>query len=170
MRNQGLKAFFSACCLLVTVYGTGLSAQKPPSAEEAMAKVLAVLSGAERNVPETPQELLSAGAWEALAYLEQASLQDSLGSDDLREAVPDYYRFRPQGQVILKLIDPADHNRYGVEMTLRYAIEGNELVIMEAQSGVERDRWHLLYLDAYYLALDLGDLRLFFTRTRNQEP
>lgn len=141
-----------------------------PSGEQAIQKVFKVLSGAEEAIPalEDRNKLLQTGAWEALAYIDRERVLAPTPSD-LNEAVPDYYHFTEKG-LIFKLIDPKDHNHYGFEGRLSYRWEKNYLVLISEDSGQEKDRWKLLYLDDNYLALRIDNLSVFLTQTRAQEP
>lgn len=147
----------------------GLLAQET-TGEDAITKVFKVLSGAEKTIPglDLRDSLLLNGAWESLAYIDAAaSFQPS--REDLQEAVPDYYNFLSGGGFIFKLINPQNHNEYGYEGQLKYRWEGEDLVVLSADGLQVKDRWQLLYLDHSYLALRMGDLRVFFTHTPNQE-
>lgn len=141
---------------------------QPVSAEEAITKVFKVLSGEERAVPDAKQDLLQKGAWEALAYLDQNNSFE-LSEESLQEAVPDYYRFKEK-EMLFRLINPKDHNQFGIEGSLNYKWEKDWLVLLDRKTGLERDRWRLLYLDDQYLALEMGELRVFFTHTPPLEP
>lgn len=148
----------------------GLSAfGQEMTGDEAIAKVYRVLSLQEKSIPQEAKRdtLLRGGPWEALAYID-ASRTFQPTEEDLNEAVPDYYRFSAQG-LLFKLIHPEDHNQYGYEGQLQYRWEGKTLVVLSKDGKTVKDRWELLYLDANYLALKMGDLRVFFTHTRPQE-
>lgn len=131
--------------------------------QEATKKVLDILSKKEVAIMEFDK--LKLGAWEALSYLEERQVQ--FVEEDLLEAVPDYYNFS-DSTVIIKLVNPNDYNDYGIQLELRYEIKGKELILFD-KKGKEKDRWTFLYLDNNYLALDMGQLRVFFTKTPIQE-
>lgn len=152
--------------LFFLVSSAALCAQKAPTGEEAIAKVLAVLKGEEQSAVIEPK-YLRRGAWEALAYLATDSIKQAK-AEDLAQAVPDYYRFRDD-RVLLKLIDQENSNRYGLEMDLPYRIEQDAIIVMDKKGQAEKARWQILYLDDNYLALNMDGLRLFFSRTAPQE-
>lgn len=139
------------------------------SGDQAITKVYNILSGAEKAVPEADlcDSLLRLGAWEALAYLDVEQTFNPQ-EEDLHEAVPDYYRFSVEG-LLFKLIDPNDYNQYGHQGKLKYKWEGAEILILSVDGKTIKDRWQLLYLDANYLALQMGGLRVFFTHTPIQD-
>jgi hypothetical protein len=149
--------------------GQSPSASQTPSPEEAIEKVFKVLDKQESRLPDTSKiaNLLQKGAWEALAYV-NAAVKDSLTKADLQEAVPDYYRFY-NNQLLLKLINQEDYNAYGTEATVPYTLHKNKLKIVDPGTGKTKDHWEIMYLDSYYLALDYGDLRVFFVQTAPQE-
>lgn len=160
------------CFFLCTVAITGtLQAQETGTdltAQRALEKVLKVLRGSATFTPSgKSEEHLCNGAWEALAYSEEQN--DSLQASDISQAVPDYYHFYENKTLLLKLIDPDDYNQYGQELRLQYAMEEGYIVIQDKKTGAEKDRWEILYLDKLYMALDLGELRVFFTHTPVQE-
>lgn len=154
--------------LIILLLSCSLSAQET-TGEEAINKVFKVLSGAEKEIPapEKREELLKHGAWEALAYIDRSKAMQ-LSREDLQEAVPDYYRFKDQ-KVIFKLIDQKNYNQYGYEGVLPYHWQGKQIVILSKDGKAEKDRWDLLYLDAHYLALRMGEISVFFTHTKAQE-
>ena len=125
--------------------------------------VLDILSQKEKV--EIEFENLQPGAWEALSYVEDKG--GEFVEEDLLEAVPDYYNFS-DSTVIIKLVNPNDYNDYGIQLNLKYKVLGNELVLYD-KKGKEKDRWQFLYLDTNYLALDMGGLRVFFTKSPPQE-
>lgn len=126
-------------------------------------KVLDILS--KKEVVMMEFDKLKLGAWEALSYLEEK--QGQFVEEDLLEAVPDYYNFS-DSTVVIKLVNPNDYNDYGIQLELKYEIKGKELILFD-KKGKEKDRWTFLYLDKNYLALDMGQLRVFFTKTQLQE-
>ncbi len=138
------------------------------TAEQAITKVFKVLSGQETSLPENKADLIQNGAWEALAYLDQ-NQSFELSEGDLQEAVPDYYRFKNK-ELIFKLINQKNHNEFGIEGRLNYRWDKDYILVLDSKSGVERDRWRLLYVDSLYLALEMGELRVFFTHTPALEP
>lgn len=109
--------------------------------------------------------LIKLSAWEALAYLESGEDQQV---GDLREAVPDYYNFKGNN-LMIKLIDP-ETNEYGVELSTPFRIADNSRVLLiDGNTGSVRDEWRIIGLDRNYLALDMGELKVFFTHTPAQE-
>lgn len=117
------------------------------------------------DIPEKLDEVilhLEKGPWEALAYIEEDGAQTV---EDLREAVPDYYHFT-QGLLDVKLRNPDDADDYSTEMKLAYTL-GNDYKIMLRKPGSVRSNlsWQILYLDKNYLALDMGEVRIFFIHT-----
>lgn len=146
--------------------GNIIATAQSPDPEEVIREVYEVLAGMRNVDTANIPGRLEHGAWEALSYIEEA---DTLLVESLNEAVPDYYRFR-EGVVILKLINPENYNEYGMEATLKYRLH-NETVIqlLDGKSGMVKEEWEIIYLDKNYLALDMGDLRVFFTHTPVQE-
>lgn len=126
-------------------------------------KVLDILS--EKEAVHLEFQNLKLGAWEALSYLEDKG--GDYAEEDLLEAVPDYYNFL-DSTVVIKLVNPNDYNDYGIQLELKYLVKGKELILFD-KKGKEKDRWIFLYLDENYLALDMGGLRVFFTKTPPQE-
>lgn len=129
-------------------------------------KVYQVLSGQEQGKIDSSR---LKGAWEALAYLPYINGQ--LGTkEQLQEAVPDYYRFYPDGTLLLRLIDPEDHLAYLKPIKLAYRFSNQKgLEILSADNKTLKDSWKILYLDDSYFAVQMEDLRLFFVRTAPQE-
>ena len=110
-------------------------------------------------------ELLRISAWEALAYLEASENPQAF---DLQEAVPDYYHFK-RNTLVIKLIDP-ETNEYGVNLTAAFRISENSRVqLIDLNTGEVRDEWVIIGLDKNYLALDMGEIKVFFTHTSAQE-
>lgn len=105
---------------------------------------------------------LEKSPWEALAYLEESNAHTI---NDLREAVPDYYHFAG-GILDVKLRNPDDAADYSTEMKLGYSL-GNDYKIVLRKPGTLRSdlSWQILYLDKNYLALDMGEVRVFFIHT-----
>lgn len=157
----------STLLIILALFGSAFSwAQEGPSGPEAVAKVLRVLKGEEQSA-QVRLKFLKRGAWEALAYLATDSVAQA-DEGDLAQAVPDYYRFREE-QVLLKLIDQENSNRYGLELNLPYQVEVDQIIVYDDQGKKEKARWQILYLDDNYLALNMDGLRLFFSRTAPQE-
>lgn len=156
-----------AAILIFFSAGMLMAQEKPPSPEEAIEKVFKVLSGQESAIDKEPAKRLRAAAWEALAYVPGKGL-DTITTFSLQQAVPDYYNFE-EGELILKLIDPKDHNRYGQELRVPYGLSAPTINLYDNQGQTVKDKWEIIYLDEFYLALDMGDLRIFFTRTAAQE-
>ncbi len=154
--------------LVLAFFPMVLSAQGlETEGQKALQKVLEVLTLEEPQLPDSAEVKthLMNGAWESLSYLNEGG--GDYQTDDLLEAVPDYYHFR-EGKVIIKLIDPNDYNQYGMEATVNYSLRNDEILLIKP-GGEIKDRWQLLYLDGHYMALDMGDLRVFFTHTPAQE-
>lgn len=100
--------------------------------------------------------------WEALAYMEEGQM---LSIDDLQEAVPDYYYFK-NNLLQLKLIDPQNAGEFGTELSVAYDLgSGDVISLINPNSYQVKDSWKILYLDKNYLALDMGDVRVFFIHT-----
>lgn len=146
--------------LALMLLGTSLSGQAPDAAE-VREQVLRALKG-DRQPTERDSTLLVSGAWEALAYLEDTT------SDQLYQAVPDYYNFR-NGELILKLINPENRNEYGIEMKVPYGLANNILSLYDSETLELRSQWKLLYLDTNYMAMAMNDIYVFFTHTPLQE-
>lgn len=155
--------------LAFILIGLSLSAQSDDGSE-AIAKVFRVLSLAEKSIPPAEQRdsLLQNDAWEALAYID-ASARFKPTEEDLREAVPDYYHFTAGRGLYFKLINPENYNEYGHEGKLSYRWDAQSLLVLSLDGRTVKDRWELLYLDSNYMALKMGDLRVFFTHTRPLE-
>lgn len=106
--------------------------------------------------------LIKPSAWEALAYLEPS---DETKVEDLQQAVPDYYNFN-DSTVFIKLINPENFDEYGVELEIQYRIvQDSKVQVLDPKSGAVRDEWLIIGLDRNYLALDMGDVLVFFTHT-----
>lgn len=134
--------------------------------EKVLQQVFDVLVGLDTSASVVHKAKLEHGAWEALSYLEE---KDSMTVIDLSEAVPDYYRFRGD-KLDLKLVDPADHNSYGMELVVDYRLEsGNIIQLLDSKTKKVKDTWVIMYLDQHYLAIDMGALRVFFTHTAVQD-
>lgn len=143
--------------LLIPIWGLGQNTQDPTK------KVLDILT--EKEAVKIELDKLKLGAWEALSYLEPRAAGNT--SEDLLEAVPDYYNFS-DSTVIIKLVNPNDYNDYGLQLELKFEIKGKQLILYD-KKGKEKDRWSFLYLDKNYLAMDMGEIRVFFTKTPPQE-
>ncbi len=157
---------FRIITLFIVLLPLGLIAQEEEG-EKALQRVLEVLTLKDPQLPELSEiaPALQKGAWEALSYINEGA--DEYATDDLLEAVPDYYNFR-EGNVIIKLIDPKDYNQYGIEVTVIYRVSKGNVELL-TPNGELKNSWTLLYLDGHYMALDMGDLRVFFTHTPVQE-
>jgi hypothetical protein len=159
---------FILSLILLSFTWPALGQDSSLSADEAIAKVYAVLTGSEKSIPSDHQnieKLLSRAPWEALAYLPVGIEPDT---NDLQQAVPDYYRFR-DGTLLLRLIDPKNQNQFGMSTEVGYKLKDQDIVIIDPSTGGEADRWQIIYLDKNYLALDMLEFRIFFTRTAPQE-
>ncbi|MGB0175534.1 MAG: hypothetical protein ACPF9D_00110 [Owenweeksia sp.] len=152
--------------VLISLFPFVLMAQEDEG-EKALKKVLEVLTVKEPQLPDVTQlpGMLQKGAWEALSYINEGA--GEYDTDDLLEAVPDYYNFG-ESEVIIKLIDPNDYNQYGIEVTVKYRVLSGKVELLNPQ-GELKSSWELLYLDKHYMALDMGELRVFFTHTPVQE-
>ncbi len=141
-------------------------AQEANDPEKVIRQVYEVLAGMHTYDKTEMEQNLKKGAWEALSYVEEA---DTIVIEDLSEAVPDYYRFR-EGKAVVKLINPQNYNEYGMEAAIPYRLtpEG-EIQLINDKTGAVKDSWKIIYVDGNYLALDMGDLRVFFTHTPVQE-
>lgn len=108
---------------------------------------------------------LEKGAWEALAYVEEVS---AASVDDLNEAVPDYYRF-VDGVLDVRLVDQQSGG-YGSSLKMGYGVlDGSTLALRKLGSRYAELTWQILYIDKNYLALDMGDIRVFFIHTLIKE-
>ena len=160
-----MKIWISALLFLSSF--TILQAQEEDAGEKALKQVLEILTLQEPQLPAEGEmtSLLQKGAWEALSYLNES--EDDYTSEDLLEAVADYYNYQ-EDEVIIKLINPQDYNSYGMEVNVKYLLNKDNIELLTAKGAV-KDSWQLLYLDHNYLALDMGDIRVFFTHTPAQE-
>lgn len=145
--------------------GLGIQAQEI-SGQEALQKVYNVLTQKGDVEIKNPKFFLEQGAWEALSYLQK---KDSTTINDLEEAVPDYYRFKSNNTLLLKLINPKNHNEYGTRITVGYRVDDNIIQLLDIKDLTVKDQWTILYLDDNYMALEMGELRVFFTHTPVQE-
>lgn len=154
--------------ILIVVLSLTLPASgQSEEGRKALQKVFDVLTADSAQIVGKPLENLTNQAWEALSYMDDDGEPDL---SDLREAVPDYYNFREGGQLLIKLINPNNHNEYSDEIGVSYEIgKRKSILIKDQKTGDLRDEWRILYLDSRYLALEIGELRLFFTHTPAQE-
>jgi hypothetical protein len=153
--------FLSICIGLLPLSSRS---QEKPNPEQVLNQVYEFLTQ-ESIAVDSAHALIQLSAWEALAYLED--MKDPQPGD-LSEAVPDYYNFKGNTMVI-KLIDP-ETNEYGVELTTPFRISENRRVLLiDSNTGAVRDEWTIIGLDKNYLALDMGELKVFFTHTPAQE-
>jgi hypothetical protein len=155
--------------LIFLLYTSGfnpLIAQQSQDPEKVIREVYEVLAGIRTYSTADVEKNLTKGAWEALSYVEEG---DTIVLEDLREAVPDYYRFRAD-EAIVKLINPSNYNEYGLEATIPYRLaEGGYIELIDSKTNKVKERWKIIYLDVNYMALDMGELRVFFTHTPVQE-
>ena len=142
-----------------------LSAKAQVTPEEAIRKVYETLTLEEPLLSGDTIKLLQSGAWESLSYINEA---DMANADMVSEAVPDYYHFLEK-KAIVKLIDQQDVNAYGMELSVDYTLKSGDIYIMNTKTGEVLDRWQLLFLDENYMAMDMGEVRVFFTHTPPQE-
>jgi len=160
LKNVALLGIF----LLITSRSTAQTDSLTPA--KALATVHKILT--EPSKPPLSKDLhtlLERGAWEALAYVGEDS---DMSETDVQEAVPDYYRFK-NGVLLLKLIDPENSQRYARKFEVPYRWKRPDIHLLDTSSGTTRDRWEIRYLSSEYLALDMGELRIFFTHTAPQE-
>lgn len=151
-------------CISISLFPVSSWCQQNSDPEKALEQVYEFLTQ-EAHAIDSAHTLIQLSAWEALAYLED--IKDPQ-PDDLREAVADYYNFKGNTMVI-KLIDP-ETNEYGVELTTPFRISENRRVLLiDSSTGSVRDEWTIIALDKNYLALDMGELKVFFTHTPAQE-
>tara|TARA_R110000850_G_scaffold136812_2_gene257988 strand:- start:1105 stop:1569 length:465 start_codon:yes stop_codon:yes gene_type:complete len=140
--------------------------QEVTDPDKVIREVYEVLAGRRDYNRQELLKNLQRGAWEALSYVTDS---DSIVMEDLSEAVPDYYRFREK-EAIVKLINPSNYNEYGLEATIPYKVTAEgEIELIDTKTGGVKEKWKIIYLDANYLALDMGELRVFFTHTPVQE-
>lgn len=153
---DGMKYWF-----IFSLLFAGLNVQGQLDPEAVRQKVLKALK--EKRVPTSrDSSYLVAGAWEALAYLEDTT------TENLFQAVPDYYSFK-NGKLLLKLINPQNKNEYGVEIEVNYKLLNNKLLLFDTNTGELKSTWKLLYLDKNYLGMEMDGLFVFFTHTPLQE-
>lgn len=151
-----------ACIILIALRAP---AQEEPDADQVIKQVYEFLTQPPQPVAEA-SSLIQPSAWEALAYLQSG---DNPALADLQQAVPDYYNFT-DSTLVLKLINPEDNNEYGVEIQTPYRIADNSrILLLDAKDGSVRDEWLIIGLDENYLALDMGEIKVFFTHTPAQE-
>lgn len=153
-------------CLFVATVPISSFGQQSPDPDKVIREVYEVLAGRRDYSKEDLLKNLQRGAWEALSYVAES---ESITIEDLSEAVPDYYRFKEK-EAIVKLINPSNYNEYGLEATIPYKVTAEgEIRLVDSKTGVVKEKWKIIYLDANYLALDMGELRVFFTHTPVQE-
>ena len=151
--------------ILYFLGGWALHAQPKENSELLKEQVFQFLTQAPTQVSGAAR-LLKASAWEALAYLE--SSRDTT-ADMLNQAVPDYYNFQ-ESTLIIKLIDPDNVNDYGVTINTPYRIQKDRSVVLfDPETGRINKEWRIIGLDEHYLALDMGDIKVFFTHIPEQE-
>ena len=115
---------------------------------------------------ENVKQNLERGPWEALAYLEKGSASSQ---EDLQEAVADYYHYS-KGVLDVRLRNPGDFQSYNTKMELAYNVgNGYSIALRKPGSARAELTWQILYLDENYLALDMGDVRVFFIHTQKQD-
>lgn len=156
LHSLAMKTTFFA---IFSFIGFGIYAQSDAAikAREQMYKALAstdgvVIKNAEKNISLSP--------WEALAYMEEGRM---LSTSDINEAVPDYYYFQNNNLLQLKLIDAKYPEAFGTELAVPYQIkDNNTILLINPKDRKIEDTWDILYLDENYLALDMGDIRVFF--------
>jgi hypothetical protein len=151
--------------ILISLFSCGVLKAQTDEGEKALNQVLEILTSKADQNHLVDEKDLEKGAWEALSYLNEKSGEYS--TEDLLEAVPDYYSYK-NGQLILKLINPQNYNEYGLELTVKYQLSGDTVQLF-GENGELKDSWLVLYLDENYLALDMGDLHVFFTHSPIQE-
>lgn len=150
--------------ILITIlwFESGLLAQSPEKARE---EVYQVLIGQRSFNSEKALQHLKEDAWEALSYIEE---ETATTANSLLEAVPDYYNFQEK-KATVKLIDSKTYE-YGLEVTIPYQLTPEMTIqLVDQNTGVIKDEWQIIYVDQNYLALDMGDLRVFFVHTKVQE-
>jgi hypothetical protein len=123
--------------------------------------VLDILSEAHSSDNPLEFDFLKGRSWEMLAYWNPES---PATKDELFEAVPDVYRFengKLKGRVL------TDLNSDPIVISGHYSRSGNTLTLFKESGGMAADKWVILYLDEKYLALDMGDLRVFLVPPDN---
>ena len=153
--------------LIVTLSFITISAQaQEDAASKAREHMFKVLTAADGVFIEDVVENMERAPWEALAYMEEDKM---LSAEDLQEAVPDYYRFK-NNLLQLKLVDPKNLGSFGTQVTIPYKVDNDEtILLLNPRNDEVKDSWDVLYLDKNYLALDMGDVRLFFIHTTIKE-
>lgn len=116
-------------------------------------------------IPDNASQLLVNAAWEALAYLD-LSLDHTPA--DLQEAVPDYYNFQ-DSIVYIRLVDPANPGESEFRYQAIYTLADGLISLVKTQDAKAVSEWRIIAIDQHYLALDMGDVRVFFTHTSERE-
>lgn len=165
--TKGLHSFAmnKAFIGILIALGGALQAQSD-AATKAKEHMFSALTGAEGVVIENLETNLYHGPWEALAYVEEDAMSSM---EDIQEAVPDYYHF-DNGLLHLKLVDPENLSEFGTVMDIPYKLENaKSIVLINPRSKREDGGWDILYLDRNYLALDMGEIRVFFIHSTLKE-
>jgi hypothetical protein len=156
-RNNFIGAKIVCALLFLLLFHSNiLNAQE----DQPIDKVLHVLSSPATPLPENAIAILESHSWEALAYWDPESEPDIT---NVYEAVPDVYRF-DNGTVKMNL-----QSQGGQPRTINglYSLFGSEIQLYKKGGSEIADRWKILYLSAEYLALDLGDIHVFFALPDN---
>lgn len=123
------------------------------------AEVLKLLRSNQVQLSKTPMEELAADRWEALAYWDTDTLA---GSNELEEAVPDWYQFYRDDTFDLLLVDPRNAGQARQVVSGRFFLDNNQLKIIPLNKNEVVDQWTIYYLDAHYLVMEIDGLRVLF--------
>jgi len=123
-------------------------------------RVLKVLSSPATQLPKNAISILEGHSWEAIAYWDPGT--EAIG-ENLFESVPDVYYFNSGTFKIFLQTQGGNPQRINGQ----YTLFGSEIQIFKKEEKEIIDRWHILYLSSEYLALDLGDMHVFFVLPDN---
>jgi hypothetical protein len=159
-------SLFSLLCALQIALPSAYAQSKEMEPNEALQKVFEVLSAKKQDPKDSIScdLLLNNGAWESLAYIDM-NISFNLTLEDVKEAVPDYYQFK-KGKLYFKLINPTNHNEYGYSGSVQYKQDGSAVRLFDPKSELQMDKWEIRYVDENYLALDMDNLRVFFSHIK----
>ncbi len=142
-----------------------ITAQINP-AQQALNQVTKVLSGTAYFDTTQIHTLLQAQPWEALAYVHKG---DSIISENLEEAVPDYYHFSNDSILHIKLVDQSNAPNFQNTITVKYKLNAQlEIELIKPNLAAPKIVWTIIYIDENYFALDFGDVRMFMNTTFEQ--
>jgi|GEM_PF-2054801 len=156
-RNNFINAKIACGLVFLFLFGSfKLNAQE----EQPIDKVLKVLSSPSSAMPEKAISILESHSWEAIAYWDPGT--EAIVTN-LFEAVPDVYRFdRGNFKIFLQTQGGKPQTVNG-----KYTLFGSEIQLFKKDQNEIIDRWKVLFLSNEYLALDMGDLHVFFVLPDN---